>query len=99
MTQGKPCHYCGEIVSGRNLHVDHFLPRSLGGTDDLSNLVYACNSCNATKRHRTFEEARPFLMFRRLKWPTFNREQLEWLRANGFDLSPYDNGKLAFEEQ
>lgn len=37
-------------------------------------------------------------MFRRLKWPTFKKEQLEWLRANGFDLSAYDNGKLAFEE-
>jgi 5-methylcytosine-specific restriction endonuclease McrA len=29
--------------------VDHVIPRSKGGTDDLSNLVLACNECNRTK--------------------------------------------------
>lgn len=93
-----PCHYCGILVSGRNLHRDHFKPRSKGGSDCARNLVYACGSCNSTKGHRLFAAARTDLMFRRLGWPRFKPEQLAWLKSKGFDLSPLENGKLHFEE-
>lgn len=29
--------------------VDHIVPRSMGGTDDESNLQCLCNACNASK--------------------------------------------------
>jgi hypothetical protein len=29
--------------------VDHFMPRAVGGSDDLDNLVYACWKCNQFK--------------------------------------------------
>jgi hypothetical protein len=45
------CGYCGvsESEVGGMLEVDHFQPLSHGGTDELSNLVYACTSCNRFK--------------------------------------------------
>jgi len=62
---GFKCVYCGH--DGRTfdgwkfLQVDHFKPRSRGGTDDLSNLVTACIICNNMKGAQewpTMEEAR-----------------------------------------
>lgn len=45
------CGYCGvsETWTGSELEIDHFHPVAHGGTDDLSNLVYACPACNRFK--------------------------------------------------
>ena len=45
------CLYCGmrESDVGAELTVDHYQPRSRGGSDDLSNLVYCCHACNEFK--------------------------------------------------
>lgn len=45
------CGYCGvsEAQIGAELTFDHFRPQSLGGTDDVANLVYACHACNEFK--------------------------------------------------
>lgn len=45
------CEYCGvsEIDAGGLLTVDHFRPRSHGGTDDPDNLIYCCHRCNLFK--------------------------------------------------
>jgi len=45
------CGYCGvhESESGAELEMDHFQPRSAGGSDDLDNLVYCCPTCNRLK--------------------------------------------------
>ncbi|MCB0060846.1 MAG: HNH endonuclease [Caldilineaceae bacterium] len=55
------CGYCSvtETSVGGELTVDHFQPRIAGGSDDIDNLVYACQRCNSYK-HRfwpTEEEA------------------------------------------
>lgn len=47
------CGYCG--ATGK-LECDHKIPVSRGGSDDLSNLVTACFSCNRSKRAMTAEE-------------------------------------------
>jgi hypothetical protein len=46
------CEFCGvhEDNAGATLTIDHFQPRSKGGSDDLDNLVYACPSCNQYKQ-------------------------------------------------
>jgi hypothetical protein len=55
---GFRCVYCG--FDGRDfkgwayLQVDHFTPRSLGGTHHSSNLVTACILCNQMKGARTW---------------------------------------------
>jgi hypothetical protein len=49
---GGRCWYCGVTLTPWNFHVDHFMPRSKGGEDDLENLVPACQSCNLEKKDR-----------------------------------------------
>lgn len=57
-TDGR-CWYCGNLTNPfRDFHVDHTVPRSRGGTDDLSNLVPSCAACNLAKAARTLEEFR-----------------------------------------
>lgn len=51
---GSSCAYC-ETKSGP-FDIDHVLPWSRGGTNDLLNLVVACASCNRSKSDRTPEE-------------------------------------------
>src|SRR4051812_24638534 len=48
---GRRCEYCGapEEVTGSRYLIDHILPRSLGGSDDLKNLALACSTCNLAK--------------------------------------------------
>src|SRR5262245_21901658 len=48
---GHRCGYCGveESAAGGEFTVDHYRPRSAGGTDDFQNLVYCCHRCNQYK--------------------------------------------------
>ncbi len=39
---------CGQI----SRHVDHIIPRALGGSDDLSNLQGKCRRCHGRKTAR-----------------------------------------------
>jgi hypothetical protein len=45
------CGYCTvhESEAGTELEIDHFQPRSAGGSDDPGNLVYCCTTCNRLK--------------------------------------------------
>lgn len=43
------CRYCGATAPGVALTVDHVKPVTLGGTDEPSNLVAACQACNGGK--------------------------------------------------
>lgn len=49
---GHACVYCGATAqsSGMHLHLDHLLPRALGGEDVPENLVLACASCNGARQ-------------------------------------------------
>jgi len=43
------CKYCGRKAPNVELHVDHIQPKSIGGLDELTNLVAACRDCNFGK--------------------------------------------------
>lgn len=43
------CRYCGGAAPDVALTVDHVIPVALGGTDEASNLVSACQPCNSGK--------------------------------------------------
>lgn len=48
------CHYCGAALElTGEWHIEHQLPRALGGGDDALNLVAACVPCNLGKSDRT----------------------------------------------
>jgi diadenosine tetraphosphate (Ap4A) HIT family hydrolase/5-methylcytosine-specific restriction endonuclease McrA len=46
------CELCGISAEDKALQVDHILPRTKGGADDISNLQALCYTCNAMKRDR-----------------------------------------------
>ena len=43
------CFYCGAKAGDVELHIDHVVPVSKGGTNDFDNLVPACKPCNSGK--------------------------------------------------
>lgn len=48
------CHYCSRpLTLDGSWHIEHQLPRALGGTDDPLNLVAACGPCNLSKSDQT----------------------------------------------
>jgi hypothetical protein len=43
------CQYCGRRTPEIILEVDHIIPKSKGGTDDVDNLTASCFECNRGK--------------------------------------------------
>jgi 5-methylcytosine-specific restriction endonuclease McrA len=50
--QKSKCYYCYRKVKWGDHHVDHVVPLSRGGSNDISNLVISCASCNLKKHNR-----------------------------------------------
>ena len=45
------CWYCGARVQNpKVLTVDHIIPRSKGGTNEMDNIFMVCKTCNSLKR-------------------------------------------------
>lgn len=53
---GFRCQYCGAEAPGVLLHVDHIEPVSKGGTNDITNLITACEPCNNGKSDRLISD-------------------------------------------
>ena len=53
LRQNPHCTYCGRRISKRSATLDHVVPVSQGGQDDLENLVLCCRACNECKAGRT----------------------------------------------
>lgn len=62
-TQGK-CAYCGLELHWfeKPWEVEHMQPKGQDGSDEETNLVAACHTCNACKRNRTPEQYREKLL-------------------------------------
>lgn len=50
------CYYCKQTVNTDDLHLDHGIPLSKGGSHSIDNLFPAHKSCNLSKGERTVEE-------------------------------------------
>lgn len=68
---GYRCVYCN---AKRHLQLDHFWPVSLGGKDNIDNLVTSCQSCNLTKSNKMLYKIQMFPMFGRF---TFVKQQVK----------------------
>lgn len=56
---GGRCWYCATFHRPfDNWQIEHQLPRARGGSDDLGNLVLACQECNVQKGKKTVDEYR-----------------------------------------
>jgi len=49
---GDRCALCGATKDERPLDVDHIIPRSRGGKNELSNLQVLCSKCNRSKGNK-----------------------------------------------
>ena len=84
---GDRCEYCRmhQALQSAVFHVEHIIPRKLGGSDDLNNLAWACPGCNLTKSDRvTIADPVTGQMV-----PMFHPRQDEWAEHfawEGFEL-------------
>lgn len=57
LRDGLACTYCSSgIEDGIKLTLDHVIPHSLGGSNDESNLVTACFTCNSARGNRDYKD-------------------------------------------
>lgn len=52
------CAHCG--LTGGKFHVDHIIPLSRGGRDELENLQFLCVRCNLKKSNR-YDSRKPLI--------------------------------------
>ena len=60
------CHLCGVgLIFDHVWHIDHVIPRSAGGRDDITNYLPACEPCNVFKKanHHDIDENDTSFMF------------------------------------
>ena len=52
---GERCEFCHmhQSLQGATFHIEHIIPRSRGGSNEVDNLAHACPSCNLSKSDRT----------------------------------------------
>ena len=44
------CFHCGKSIRLNQTTLDHYFPKSLGGTEEFFNLVACCKPCNRMKK-------------------------------------------------
>jgi 5-methylcytosine-specific restriction endonuclease McrA len=50
------CHWCGTKVPGSDVHFDHVIAISRGGSNSIGNLCASCPDCNMTKHNRLISD-------------------------------------------
>lgn len=92
------CQYCGHFAPQVQLHVDHIVPVTRGGTSAPSNLRTACEDCNMGKLAMELDEAaiaadKPDRMANRIRLSEIDSEleeaRWEWSHAD-FDAKALD---------
>ncbi|MBW4681117.1 MAG: HNH endonuclease [Microcoleus vaginatus WJT46-NPBG5] len=70
------CEYChsSERLSANRFTVDHVIPKSLGGSDEIGNLALACRRCN----ERRYNFVAGFDQETQEIVPIFNPRQQKW---------------------
>ena len=83
------CGECSQAIKGRNAHVHHKLPRALGGTDELENLISLCSGCHSLK-HMNLQASLGRRLLERLAMrvaKVFDRETLADIRGDTLGLA------------
>lgn len=89
------CQYCGKKAPDTILHVDHIDPVSLGGENDILNLITSCRDCNLGKGARTLSDNTEIAKQReQLEELNERREQLESMLRWRDELRGFDEAVL-----
>lgn len=84
------CQYCGATAPDVLLHIDHIIPVAKGGDSSMTNLVTACQGCNAGKGAVPLDNGDRLLKARAaLEDQEARREQLELMAQWLDDLKAY----------
>ncbi len=70
---GRKCAYCGK--KDIPLEIEHIVPKSRGGSNQVSNLTLSCNKCNLKKGTQTAEE---------FGFPNIQKQAKQSLKATAF---------------
>ena len=74
------CQYCGESAPNVILEIDHIVPVSKGGGNDIMNLVTACRDCNSGKTNKRLDDNSAIMVQKnQLDIMQERREQLEMM--------------------
>ena len=46
------CAHCGKQTAPSQQTIDHVIPQSIGGTDDMQNLMPLCKYCNGSRESK-----------------------------------------------
>ncbi len=81
------CEYCkaSVVFIPHSFTVDHIIPPSIGGTDGLENLAYACFGCNRCKYNKTTA----IDPFSHQEVPIFNPRTQDWESHFTWDSNYY----------
>ena len=74
------CQYCGESAPSVTLEVDHIVPVSKGGTDEIMNLITSCRDCNRGKAGKKLDDSSAVMVQKKqMDAMQERREQLEMM--------------------
>ena len=93
---GFACEFCGvaEMDAGGQLTLDHFQPKSKGGSDSIDNILYCCVRCNQYKQDYWPSQTVDLMIWNPLIEPA-SAHFLEGERGKLFPLT--ETGKFTIE--
>jgi diadenosine tetraphosphate (Ap4A) HIT family hydrolase len=71
------CALCGITKDDSPIDVDHIIPRSRGGSNDITNLQALCAKCNRTKRNKDITDFRKPLPANKAKGCIFCSDEIK----------------------
>lgn len=52
--ENNECFWCKKVLKYSETTIEHMIPKSRGGTNNVSNLKLACRTCNSTRENAVY---------------------------------------------
>lgn len=80
------CYFCGSEILKSNFQIDHFLPKSKGGGNNIENLFPVCKLCNNSKNNNDIEFWRKKVAYILEGRPHISKEIIDFLYKKGIKI-------------